>query len=791
MNNELFQNNYSSLINNLKQTIEQNDTKNFRNLLTNNSYLINKNILNNLIFYCTKDNIFRPVFLSILINFGVEPNTTLENPYKYININMNNKNNIDSQNNDYRIGKSLLMLACEKSNFSLVKDLCESNNKSQKSLDVNKSDKNGRNALYYLRGGKDDSKIIELLVEKGIEVNRKDKDENTPLHYLILNTNKIQLIYDLIEIGGANFMIKNKEGKNSLILINEKFIERNNPNNTNNTINDFENLKPLIKLIKNKLSIKLCPSNKLNDNNSELENNSQLNNSNLIKLSSLSTTSTNTNTNSNSNSNSNSNNENNNIEDNPNYNIFVKFNPLSLIVDTQFNDNNNNISTSKKIDYYTQMNRNKEDFLNMLKDSENKIKENLKNIEKEIKKKKEKVKLLQNDLNNKRIKLNELTTNNNKNLDLLKNDLNDLKMQIIEKKQNLLQEKSQYLFDIKEKSNFLFKYNSMRNLDLKNEQIYEQLKIDLIDFMTYVYNKNNKLESTLHKLNELIQNSVKNCLGEDYQLKMYGSRATKLCLPWSDIDYVISCNITKHFEPLKILNDYLLGIKDKDKFFIDIKYISGASIPVLKIFSNNEYHKISLDISMENPEHHGEECVNYIKQKIKEYEVLTPLTFALKTILQKAFLNDPYKGGLSSYGVILLIIHFLDFQQKKGTDISINNLGKLFYDILYYYGFEYDIANPIIIGENQNMQKIFSIHQFQLMKSELILVDPLNISNNVARNTRQFNNIKLAFKIGYISIKESCECGCHYQYDGINVKEDCCEHNLLNRIFNDVKRDCI
>ena len=115
----------------------------------------------------------------------------------------------------------------------------------------------------------------------------------------------------------------------------------------------------------------------------------------------------------------------------------------------------------------------------------------------------------------------------------------------------------------------------------------------------------------------------------------------------------------------------------------------------------------------------------------------------------------------------------------------------MFYDILYYYGFEYDIANPIIIGENQNMQKIFSIHQFQLMKSELILVDPLNISNNVARNTRQFNNIKLAFKIGYISIKESCECGCHYQYDGINVKEDCCEHNLLNRIFNDVKRDCI
>ena len=327
----------------------------------------------------------------------------------------------------------------------------------------------------------------------------------------------------------------------------------------------------------------------------------------------------------------------------------------------------------------------------------------------------------------------------------------------------------------------------MINKELKNDYIYNQLQIDLIDFMTYVQNENLKLEPTLKKLNDLIQQSVNKCLGEEYKLKMYGSRATKLCLPWSDIDYVISSNRTIHFEPLKQLNDYLIDLYDK--FFSDMKYIAGASIPLLKIFTNNEYHKISLDISMENPEHHGEECVNYIKQKVKEYEVLTPLTLALKTILQKACLNDPYVGGLSSYGVILLIIHFLNVQQKKGNDISIKSLGRLFYDILFYYGSEYDITNPIIVEENENTQKIISIHQFQLLKNEFILVDPLNISNNVARNTRQFQNIKLAFQIGYVSVKESCECGCHYQYNGINIKEEECCHNLLNRIFNDVKRE--
>ena len=779
MNNEIFQKFYNNL-KNVIQAIDQNDSNAFVNLISKNknSYYINKKFYEILFYYCSEENNFKPIFLSLLINFGVDPNLILEDPNNFFkkNTNINNQNNIDSNNNGYRVRKSILMMACKMSNYPLIQNLCDANNQNQKLLNVNYFDKNGRNALFYLNGGNDDKKIIELLVEKGIDVNKKDKDENTPLNYLIINTKKVQLIQDLIEVGKANFMIKNKEGKNSLDLINDTFIQRNN----NSIINNFEEIKPLIKLLKNKLSINLFPSNKFNENNSNSEqNNFLINNSNIVKFSSsLSTTSTISNSENNS--------------ENPG-NIYLKMNPLSLIVDTQFNDNNiNNISsTSKKIDYYTQLNRNKKYFLNLLKTSENRIKENSKLIQEEIMNKKDEIKILQNNLKEKIIKYHENNNLLSKDLENLKNDLNNKKKEIIEKKQHLLKEKSKHLFEIKHKLNYLlYKYSPLINQDLKNENIYHQLKIDLIDFMAYVHKKNEQLEPTLNKLNNLIQQSVKICLGDDYQLNMYGSRATKLCLPWSDIDYVISCSKTKHFEPLRILNDYLLELNDK--FFIDIKYIASASIPVLKIFSNNDYHKISLDISMENLEHHGEECVKYIKQKIKEYEVLTPLALALKNILQKAFLNDPYKGGLSSYGVILLIIHFLNVQKKKGNDISMKSLGKLFYDILYYYGSEYDITNPIIIEENENIeQKIIAIHQFQVMRNEFILVDPLNISNNVARNTRQYQNIKLAFKIGYVSIKESCECGCHFQYDGLNIKEEECEHNLLNRIFNDVKRDGI
>ena len=434
MNNEIL------LINNLIQYIEQNDPKNFKLLLNTNMRFITEEILNYLFFHAInskKEYIFAFRFISILINFGVDPNIIIDEANK-----MNNKNNMDMSNSDNRVGKSILMLACENSNKSLVKELCESN-KRQKFLNVNYYDKNRRNALFYLKGGKEDGEIIRLLVEKKIDVNWRDKDDNTALHYLILNTKKIKLIYDLIDIGEANFMIKNKEGKNCMDLIKEKWIVRNSPNNLYN----FEDLKPLIQLLKNKLSIKLYPS-KLNENNNEIDINNNSNNfrfnnnNNLIKLSSLSTMSSTHNSNNsetNSNSNSNSN------EDN--CNVFLKINPLSLIVDTQFNDNNN-LSTSNKIEYYTQMNKNKKYLLNLLKNAENNIKENSKLIQEKIEKKKLEKKNLQNNLKDKGNNFQEINNNMAKNLANLKNELIDIKKKIKDKKTNLLKENSNSLLNV-------------------------------------------------------------------------------------------------------------------------------------------------------------------------------------------------------------------------------------------------------------------------------------------------------------------------------------------------------
>jgi non-canonical poly(A) RNA polymerase PAPD5/7 len=68
---------------------------------------------------------------------------------------------------------------------------------------------------------------------------------------------------------------------------------------------------------------------------------------------------------------------------------------------------------------------------------------------------------------------------------------------------------------------------------------------------------------------------------------------------------------------------------------------------------------MQIDISIQDQKHYGLRCVELVRTFLKDYEVLEPIVLALKNILKLASLNDPYTGGLSSYGLILMVVSFL------------------------------------------------------------------------------------------------------------------------------------
>ena len=735
------------IIQSLLNCIKVNDITMFKNILQNN--YIPMNSLESLFLTCINSykvgKIHTLRYISMLLSYNVNPN---------INIVQNEKDN-----NKIIPIKTPLMLACELSDTTLLKRILDNN------CNVNFLDNNGRNALFYLNNKSHDNDIISTLIERGININQQeDKEKNTALHHFILN-DKEKIAITLIDIGNANFMIKNKNDKCALELLTEKWI--NNKNNIN--INE---VKKIIKLINEKLTIENDNKNIKDNNNKNIDHNKEDKNKNYNVLD-----------------------ENNLIKlplknpKNPNYiskNTYIKLTPVPvLLLDTSSNTQNlNGLDLKQKIE-------NKNYFLKLLQEYRTKLIQNNQTFKNEISELKRKIEANKQKME----QYNNLSKTHNQTLIKLKSEYNEIQSQTSKIKEKIQNTSHNSIEIIPQNRNLIKKFSLSGKDDgsaFSRDYITKQLQIDLIDFKNYVHNNVDQTKPIFEKLTLLVNKFVIESLGNDYNVKVYGSRATKLCLPLSDIDIVVSCPNFTSYSPLFTLYQY---IQKQQNFYLKINYIGTTQVPLIKIVTISEYNNLSLDISLEDPKHYGVECVNYIKSMILKYDVLTPMTLAIKNILLKATLNDPYKGGLSSYGVILLILNFLNLEKNKGNDISINNLGNLFYDFLYYYGNIFEPSNGIIDINNTDDMTIYSKYQFQIMNGELVIVDPLNISNNVGKNTRQFKNIKLAFTIGYITSKENCECGCHYKYDGMCFKEDgMCfkedgnEHNILKRIFNSVRR---
>ena len=84
---------------------------------------------------------------------------------------------------------------------------------------------------------------------------------------------------------------------------------------------------------------------------------------------------------------------------------------------------------------------------------------------------------------------------------------------------------------------------------------------DILDFQEVIKDHIKSLKSTQEELITLVRESVSEVI-EDYEIIIYGSYATNLCLPWSDIDLVLIPSVNNmnqnHFLALKLLSNNIL-----------------------------------------------------------------------------------------------------------------------------------------------------------------------------------------------------------------------------------------
>lgn len=178
-----------------------------------------------------------------------------------------------------------------------------------------------------------------------------------------------------------------------------------------------------------------------------------------------------------------------------------------------------------------------------------------------------------------------------------------------------------------------------------DKYIVKCLQKDILDFQEYTKDQIKKNRVYIDELIRLVKQAVNDSI-PDYEVNLYGSHATNLCLPWSDLDIVLVNKKVVFSNNYSALQSLYLTLYDKP-WIKSIKFIDATLIPIIKLTVSDEFNNMQMDISLQDAKHFGLKCVELVKSFMNEYEALEPLIFSLKNLLKNANLNDPYTVNIS------------------------------------------------------------------------------------------------------------------------------------------------
>ncbi|KAJ3615910.1 hypothetical protein Zmor_012209 [Zophobas morio] len=176
-----------------------------------------------------------------------------------------------------------------------------------------------------------------------------------------------------------------------------------------------------------------------------------------------------------------------------------------------------------------------------------------------------------------------------------------------------------------------------------------------------------------------------------------------------------------------------------------VQVIPKARVPIVKI--TDALTKVEVDISFNMDS--GPSTAALIQKHVADFPVLLPLTFVVKHFLVQRSLNEVYTGGLNSYGIISMIISFLQLHPRIDTPKSLDdvNLGVLLIEFFELYGknFNYEVVGISLLNGGSYFNKWVASWD----KSPFSIRDPLDEANDVTCRSSNMKRIRIAFAHAY------------------------------------------
>ena len=254
-------------------------------------------------------------------------------------------------------------------------------------------------------------------------------------------------------------------------------------------------------------------------------------------------------------------------------------------------------------------------------------------------------------------------------------------------------------------------------------------------------------------------------LWPDGRLEVFGSFATGLYLPSSDIDAVIlGSKCADIRQGLRVLAKSL----SKKRLAVEVQTILKARVPIIKFVEKASGYNFDISFDVAN----GPEAADIVLRLIDVMPAMSHLVMVLKVFLQQRELSEVYTGGIGSYALLVMVANFMQTHRSRfpgghgghggqgGGGEHDTNLGELLMDFFRLHG--RTIANGV--GVSCSMGGSFfqkkQLGFFQPERPDLYAVqDPNDDTNDLGKNSYNASKVRIAFDHAYSRLTAAVKPG--------------------------------
>lgn len=291
---------------------------------------------------------------------------------------------------------------------------------------------------------------------------------------------------------------------------------------------------------------------------------------------------------------------------------------------------------------------------------------------------------------------------------------------------------------------------------LKQKEIADWLTLEIKDFVNYISPSKDEIvvrNTVISTLKEHISSFWPETLAH-----VFGSCATDLYLPGSDIDMVVISTTGDYEQRSRLyqLSSYLRT----HKLAKNIEVIALAKVPIIK-FVDPKYN-IHVDVSFERT--NGIDAARRIRRWLDTNPGLRELVLIVKQFLRSRMLNNVHVGGLGGYATIIMVYHFLKLHPRvaTGTLAPMENLGTLLIEFFELYGRNFSYDNLILaLDPKDDSPKYLRKYRHPALVTgrgqfTIVIQDPSDPDNNITRSSYNLRDLKKAFAGAYQLLTAKC-----------------------------------